>query len=331
MPVSKSDIKFYLTSVEPEIEQTIYSQSLGYYPAYVPSDATASLVYPSTTLGANESVYDQALTLSAVGDIAGSEFVVINNELIDVESISTTTVTAESRSVNGRLNNHQSGDIVYGVSLNNIFNDQFNKDRKQYRCIAVRNNNATDTATGVEVFFKQKSRNATSKIRMAVEMPLSDHLSGTATGGTKVKIVDSSQASIFDDGHFKDANIRFLTGLNAGQSRIISSYTGSSGSFIVIDSLPYAASAGDTYEVDAGPSQRITSGVVKPNTSGSRITSFLIPDSDNPIGINVSGNRDHGSNLETEDVFYIWIERELLKDGSSFGNNNVIITLRYTI
>ena len=331
MPLDKSDIQFYLTSVEPEIQQTIYSQSIGGYSAFVPGSPTLSVVYPSTTISADVDIYDGTITLASLGSFSGTEYISLNSELIKTESISSATVTVDSRYVNERFNAHISGDMAYAVSLKEIFNNQFNKDRKQYRCIAIRNNSSTDSANNVEIFFKHNSRNPSSTMRMAVEMPLNDHLSGTATGGTKTQLVDASQANLFDDNHFLYANLRVLSGSNVNQSRVIYSYTGSTGTFVFNDSLPFEMSSGDTYEIDAGPAQRVISGTIKPDTSSNRVTSFLLPTSEDPIGININGSRDHGSSLQTEDIIYIWLERSLAKDGAVFDNNNVVITLRYTL
>ena len=74
MPIAKSDIQFYLTSVEPDLEQTIPSQSLGGYSAYVPSDATKSVVYPKASLAADSGMFGTTLTLSALGNMTGAEY-----------------------------------------------------------------------------------------------------------------------------------------------------------------------------------------------------------------------------------------------------------------
>lgn len=329
MAISKSDIKFYLTSIEPEIEQTIYSQSLGGYAAYVPSDETKSLVYPSTTLAANSDLYDTSLTLTSYSNLSGANRLFVNNELMSTENISSTAVTVKSRAINEKNNAHLSSDIVYGVSIKDIFNNQFNEDRKQYRCVAVRNNNNSDDADSVEFFIKQNSKNPYSKIRIALEVPLNDSASGTADSGTSTKMIDSSKIDIFDDNNFVDANLRFLTGNNANQSRIVSSFTSDTGTFVFNDALPYDIEAGDTYRIDSGPAQRTSSGIIKPSFSSDRVSSFLFADSDNPIPIDINDKRNHGSSLKPNDIVYIWIERSLSRNSPSFDDNSFVITMRY--
>lgn len=331
MPVAKSDIKFYLTSLEPEIEQTIYSQSIGGHAAYISSDESKSLVYPSTTLGATANIYESSLNLSSLGDLSGAEKVFVNSELIDVQALSSTSVTVNNRNFNDRINTHLSGDIVYGVSLFDIFNNQFNQNRKQYRCIAFRNNNSTESAYNVSVYMKQSSQNPSSVLKIAVEMPSNDYLSSTATGGTSTKLDDSSLVDLYDDSLFTSANLRFTSGNNINQSRIVASYTSSSGTFTFSDAFPYAIGSGDAYEIDAGPSQRVAAGTIKPDTDSDRMTDFKIPNSDNAISINVNGSRTNTTTLMPNDIIYIWLERSLDRRGSAYNNNNCVITLRYTV
>jgi len=69
--ISKTDLKFYLTSLEPAIEQSTYSQSIGGYAGYVYGDATKSLLYPETTLASVISLTDTTMILSDYTNFAG--------------------------------------------------------------------------------------------------------------------------------------------------------------------------------------------------------------------------------------------------------------------
>ena len=50
-------LKLYLTSLEPDMNQTIYSQSIGGY-------ISNSLIYPETTLAASMDLYSTNLSLA---------------------------------------------------------------------------------------------------------------------------------------------------------------------------------------------------------------------------------------------------------------------------
>jgi len=138
------------------------------------------------------------------------------------------------------------------LSLNGFFNQRFNDNLKQYRCIAIKNENATDTALNAAVYIKQNTVNASSLIKIALEMPTNDYRSGTISSGSTISVVDPSLVGVFSDNHFQNAVLRITGGSNVNQSRIISSYDDSTGTFVLQSSLPFGVSSGDSYEVDAG-------------------------------------------------------------------------------
>ena len=330
MAISKSDLKFYMTSVTPEVEQTIYSQSIGGYAATVPSDATASLVYPDTTLSSDVDLYGTALTLGSVSDMAGFQYLNINFEVIKVDAISTTSVTANQRGLNSIRNTHESTtDVVRGMFANSVFNDTFNDDLKQYRCIALKNNSSTETAFGLNLYFRQNSRNSSTKVRMAVEAPLSDYITGTATDGTQTQVTASSFIAAHDDNHFEDALLRITSGANINQSRVVLSFDSATGTFVLDSALPSTVLAGVTFEVEPTPAQRLSSGVIRPAVGSGLVSDFSLATRSEAIGINVGESRDSGEDLLPNDVIYIWLERELGEDGEEFDANTAVITASY--
>jgi hypothetical protein len=332
MAITKSDIKFYLTSVEPENEQTLYAQSIGGHAATVTGDSSASLVYPETTLGSSVGLYGSTLSLADYTDLSGMSYVSMHNEIIKTETIASNSVTISDRTLNGLRNSYVSSDIVRGIPVSNIFDNSVSEDGRQYRCLAVKNISSTETAYNVLVYIKQSSRNVNSDIRIAVEMPQNDVLTGTTTsGGTNTTVRDSTLMSLFSDNHFQNAVLRFTSGSNVNQFRTIISYDGSSGVFVLDSSLPFEASAGQDYRVESGPTQRIKSGIVSPVFGTTRVTSLSVASRTNPISIDVSGIRDHGSDMQPDDIFYIWIERKLIKNSSQFDENSIVITLNYSL
>lgn len=330
MPIAKSDIKFYLTSAEPNIEQTIRAQSIGGYPAIDIDDLTKSLVYPETTLAATEGQYTTQFSLTDASGLSSKSYLSANGEVVSLSSVASNIATV-SRGSNDVYKSHISGDIIRGADATDLFNNNFGREYKQYRCIALRNNGSF-VAHDVEIYIKQTSRNASSRIRVALESPVNDYRSASSTSNAldKITVTDSSSIGAFADNHFKDATMRFTGGSNNNQERTISSFDSSTGKFVLDSSLPFTASSGDTFEIDAGPAQRLASGINEPTSDSGRVTAFQIPDEDNKIRLDASGLRDHGDQLRPSDVAYIWIERTLRKDGMSFTGNSVVLSVAYS-
>jgi len=322
MAVSKSDISFLLTSVEHDLAQTVAAQSLGGFPS-------TSSVYSETTLTSSVGLYDTSIPLADPSNLLGDEFLNINFEIIKTNSITGNTATANERGFGGLANAHATSDVVRGLSVSSLFNDKMDGSFSQYRCVAVRNDHATDIAQSVQVYVKQNSRSNRSKIRIAIENPKNDYLGSAATGGTKIKLVDTSLVSDFEDNHFQGAILRITSGQNSGQSRVISSYDLSDKAFVLDSSLPFTVASGDTYTVDAGPSQRVPSGVVAPVVGTTQVSEFSLATGNDPVDLDFNTTRDNGDDLEPNDVFYIWVKRTLDKDAPQFDANNAIITVNF--
>jgi len=340
MPISKTNLNFYLTSVEPAIAQSNTAQSVG---AYI----STTELYPNTTLSSNLGLYDTALTLAKSTDLNNLSYLGINSEIIKTETISQNAVTATTRGLNNSSFFHASSDIVYGLSIDRLFDQKYNDDLKQYRCIALKNEDASNTAVDTVIYLKQNVVNLSSTIKIAVEAPRSDYLSSTATGGSQMTVIDSSIAGIHDDNHFSGSYLRITSGTNTSQARIVASYDKDSGTFVLESSLPFNVASDDGYEVEPSPAQRIKSGLISPSFDTARVGSlgtpkgivglqnddraniFTATDANGSISININSDRDHGSDLRTNDVIYIWLEKSLAKDSSNFSANSVILTVNY--
>ena len=332
MAISKSDLKLYLTSLEPDVEQTIYSQSIGGYPAIITSDMTKSLVYPETTFAHDDGLNSGSLVLTDYESLYGRTFLDNGGEIIEVEMINSNDVTVVRRGVNSVRRAVSIGDVARGIDVD-LFNGSFNQSFKQYRCFALRNNNVTDSAYDVRVYLKKTSANLESTVKIAVEIPKSDYETGSVTtdGSNKRHVISSSFANVFDDNLFTDASLKFTSGSNINQSRIVSSFDTDTGSFVVDSNFPYTPSVADAFVVFPSPSQRVSTGIICPSYNSSRVSDFLEVTSEDMIDINVNSNRIHGDQFKPCDVVYIWIERSLKKTAVSFDDNNVSIGIRYSV
>lgn len=317
-------LKYYLTSVEPDMSQSIYSQSLGGY-------ISNSLIYPEAILDNTIGVYDESLVVDDYTNIENIDYINIGLENIKVKPINNNNIIVEERGINNLVSSHPNGSIIRGISSNNIFNDIFNNDLKQYRCYAIKN--TIDYLESNQIIFedvnislKQDSINPKSNIKFAIEQPLNDFLNSTATGGTQSSLVDSTLIGAFEDDHFKNSIIRFKTGNNQGQNRKILSFNNLNGEIVFENNLNNSIQSGDEYTIDPSPSQRVSSGLIKPDIENKLVSDFV--STEESISININ-SRDHGANLEPNDIIYIWIERSLDKNSEEFIDNSFVVNVNY--
>ncbi len=331
-------LKLYLTSLEPGLNQTIYSQSLGGY-------VSNSLVYPETTLSVTLGLYDTNLTLNTPvsgswSEWQGIEYINIGNELIKVTPIVNGTITITQRAYNNIYNTHLAGDVVTACSSKELFNDVFNDNYKQYRCIAIKNisTNLTDPSSeqiayDLVVYIKQNSRNINSSIKIALERPTSEYVSGTSTSWSAMQLIDTSLIDIYGDDYFKESYLSIISGDASGQGKIISSFDSSTGTFTFYNSFSstYDFSKNIIYEIAPSPAQRIKTGTISPNIGSSNVTQFFNSNQNTPLTFYEQASVFNINNLSPNDVMYLWIERMVEKGSSEFLNNDFVINIRYKV
>ena len=104
--------KSYLTSLEPNMSQSIYSQSIGGY-------CSNSFVYLETSLATTLGLYDTLITLDTPSDgwaaWLGVEYINIGNEIIRVSPITNGSVSVVTRGYNGIINMHVANDEVRAI------------------------------------------------------------------------------------------------------------------------------------------------------------------------------------------------------------------------
>ena len=331
-------LKLYLTSLEPDLDQTIYSQSIGGY-------VSNSLVYPETTLLSTIGLYDIDLSLAipasgSWSEWQGIEYINIGNELIKIPSFVNGSIVASQRAYNNIYNVHLSGDVVRTVSARELLNDVFNDSYKQYRCIAIKNvsTNSTDpsneqVAYDLEVFIKQNSRNVNSEIQIALEKPSSEYISGVSTSWSTASLVDTSLIENYEDDYFKEAYLKITSGEASGQGKIVASFDRDTGTFTFYNSFSsdYNFTVFPTYEVLPSPAQRIKTGTVSPGVGSDNVTHFFKSDEFATLTFFEQASVFNISNLSPNDVMYVWIERTIEKGNEEFLDNDFVLNLRYKV
>lgn len=317
MAIAKTDIKVYLTSIEPSIAQTIYSQSLGGY-------KSASLLYTETTLLRTIGLYDTNIRLNNYVPVTGSQYLNIGLETIKVEAVASNSVNVVSRGLRTSLSSHVAGSVVRGMA-DEFFNNDMTDDLKQYRCVAIKNNSATEIAYQVRPYIKMDTQNTGSTIKLAVEIPNSDYLTSTASDWDYTSLEDTSLGTTYSDNHFTNALLRITSGPNSGQTRVIASYDQATNKFVFSNAMPNGGGtpATITYTIDPGPAQRISTGTETPIFGSGRVSALEAATASSSLGINVN-------NIGPNDLFYLWIERALTKNADASLENTSIITLFYS-
>lgn len=318
-------IKLYYTSMFPNVEQNNPSQSIGGYCAAIPGDQSSSLVFPESFITKELSIYKNNIEIDNYEKLAGYDYLGINSEVIKVKNIDDNNVYVDKRHLNGILNFHKENDQVRGLKLNQIFNDVFNDNYKQYRCIAIKNISEEETAFNVSIRLKNSYG---AGIKIALEYPKSEFRSGTVGSGTNNVFFDSSVPAL-PENYFKDALVTFKSGENSGQSRIINEYDPEFKSFSLDENLSHSLQQGDLYFIDCGPAQRIYSGISEPVVGNDNVSNFVNPSSSNPIFIDFNSRRRHGGDLRPKDVVFLWLERTLEKASRGRYESGITVSVDY--
>jgi hypothetical protein len=329
-PISK-DLRFYLTSVEPISEQKNLAQSIGGF-------VSSTQVCRGFMLYESVSIYDKTIVVDenalstdySVVDLQKNKFLQIDDEIVRVDKWSGLSAYLSDRNVyDTPLRMHSKGTVIRELIKNSFFDYNLGPNRKQYRCVAIKNINTENTAKDLRVYFNTNSRNNLSTIKIAIETPKSDYYSGAASTSGITSFAVYDLINTFEDDHYAQSAIVFTSGSNLNQTRIIKSYIKSSGTIILDQKLPYNISAGDSFYIDTAPATRNKSSVKAP--VGENISQFYNPiDFDNSIPINVMGNRVSGNDLKPNEAIYVWLERSIASINDEYENNRFSLSLSYS-
>lgn len=318
-----SNLNVYMTSLEPNMSQTICSQSIGGY-------CSTSLLYPSTTLSQDVGLYDTTFYMNPPttwSDWSGATYLSINNELMEVIALTSRRVRVNTRGTNGIINFHLTGDKVRPVSKKQLFNDSFNSDRKQYRCVAVKND-GVDLAEDISVFIKQNSRSDGCNIKIAIEKPKNKYIIRTSTSRTTISLTDSTLIWKYPDNYFAEAFLK-PSGEMGG---IVRSFDSDTGTFVFYDSFSSDVT-NKQYTIYPAPSQRLKTGTASP-VQNSLMTSFSSATEEHPLYLSLMSTNPSSStidDLSRENLFYIWIERSIEKGSLPTDNDDFVINVKYII
>ena len=304
--------------------------SLGFY--YTSSDFEA---YDGQSLGGyvSNSLYEKYNITSNV-DLLNQSFVPnsnfsyygFNGEIVKKNNNVFLRGQLGTRPKSSRPKIGDGNDYVLGLSKNILFNNSYNNENKQYRCI-VCHNYTNNIYRNLRFYIKNNTE--VSFFRIALEMPKNEILSGIADSGSSLFLTDNSLIGLFDS-EYDSCILEFLSGLNVGLKRKIASFDKTTGSFTFINSLPYNVSVGDSYIIKSIPSTVIKSSFNAP--SGDFISDFsLAEDISSSIFIDFKESRVNGNDLHPNESIYIWIEKNFIKNKEEKIDNNFTIAAAYNV
>jgi len=198
------------------------------------------------------------------------------------------------------------------------------------------NNGTPNSTTQYVLTSKKASPNPNDNISFAVERHIYSNLStgGLSTGGGTTYVTDSGlvSAGFIDSSDFLGSYLLLLTGGGVdGIPRKITGYDETVGKITVGDSFTNEGPvAGDLYAVVRGPTQFQVSGEgVAPTFGAGNISNLSqVTSVDEALSINVNGA---GEDLIHDDVFFVWIKRDITPNSDSFQNDNIIPNISFEI
>ena len=234
MSINSSDLKMYLTGLafdgsnsDGGSEQNDPNLSLG-------GLRSSTEVNPSTVLSADINETDTLIEVNDLSQMQSASninpaFAIINEEIISYTAKSSNTGSGQLLNVvrarfNRIASSHSTNDVISNVSSQNLFDhvkatENQNGDT-EYRCVAIRNTNSSETAYNVKVHL--------SPIKWE----------NNATSSTSNTLIDSSITNKFSDDFFNNGTLTILsgTGLSSTPSNniyTISDYDDSLGEFTI--------------------------------------------------------------------------------------------------
>jgi len=198
------------------------------------------------------------------------------------------------------------------------------------------NNGVPNTSTTFVAKARKASPNPNTTMSFAIERHFYSKLdgSGVATGGGSTYMIDSTLPG---NGwtsplHFVGAYIIMLTGDGVdGIPKRISGYNSTTGRIDISGNFVNAGVAsGDLYAIVRGPTENLVSGEgVAPPIGVGNLSSFTEAYSvDEALSIDVN---DIGEDLVHDELFFIWLKREVTANTSSYYNDNVIPSIYFEI
>ena len=318
----------YTTST-PATDQTSPVSSIGKYIA--PND-----VFPSADIASSISSTQTTVpisgTLPTVTGLAsvGPEIFKYNTiDSINNQLAGVTRGIAPLASFPAGFDSFKIAEKVYYLNdLNLLFDTRPSSGLVQYRCVAISNTDTGDdfNIQNAVIGIAQDST-ANVQLRIGVEFPKFDARFGGATDGDQNTSTDLLVAAIEEaDGFFDGAVVKFLDPVDYA---IVDSYvfdtSSSTGEFSLDrDVTGPDLDSGRGFVILPAPAQQLANDASAPTSNSGRFTGF----EEDVEGIDIS-LVEHGSTMQENDLFYVWIRRTLTKNVEKTNDTGAVLIFRY--
>ena len=318
-------LTFNYTNTTPNAIQSTPENSIG---GYISSNS----IYTSTT---SPGRINKSTTTIPVVSLPSSTtgLAQVNIETVEYTGIDTTN----SQLINvdrGKVPNANPDGFPHGITpysptiryldVNGLFNPNFDRELIQYRCIGIKNSSSIEVENVSVILIEDNTSDVDTDI--GIEVPFHDYRTGSITTATSNLIfIDSSLAGLYVDNYFADSALTITSGAAAGNTSVISSYDGLTGTF-VLSTSPGTLAIGNDYEILPAPSQSVQNHLTAPSLNG-YFFGFIGGGGSPSIGY--QDVRENGAVFRQNDVFYLWIKRILPKNATSKSNTSSVILFRY--
>lgn len=197
----------------------------------------------------------------------------------------------------------------------------------QYRCVAIMNSDSADDFNIKNAYIGvAQNLDAKSQLLIGVEVPRWDAISGTAVDGSNNTGDALLVTTVLQgDGYYDGALIK-ITDLSGNVSYTVAdSYVsdGVNGEFIISPSVTGLV-AGWSFVIMPAPAQQIANDATAPSEISGRFSGF----SEDVSGISVE-LLDHGTTMQENDLFYVWIKRTLTANTESESDTGAVLIFRF--
>jgi hypothetical protein len=311
----KLSIDFRYTSITESAAQNTPENSLGGY-------TSTNNIYDSASLTDNLNETSTLVPVSSL-PVLSTGLSVIDTEIVKYSSVDSSNYNLVNVS-RGMVPNiqfkgfpHVKNEPVNYLTVANLFNPKFDTNYCQYRCLAIKNK--TNMSVNGVKFIVINDNFSNTTIDAGIESPKHNYLTGIITDVSSGLMFSSSYFSgTYSDNYFSESLIRITSGTSSGNYAIISSYDDATGTFIVNEDLGTIL-AGNTFEIEASPSQTVINQFTKPLLNNGRFAGF----------ISEGGSNEFNNIFSQNEIIYLWIKRTIKKNVRSGNDTAALILFQY--
>lgn len=312
------------TTSDPAANQTVPANSIGKYIAlnnvFPSGDIAESINSIQTTVPIKTT--DGLPTSVGLGSVGPEIFRYSAIDSINHRLASVVRGVAPLASFPAGFDSFRNPEKVYYLDdLNLLFDTRPASGLTQYRCVAIVNSDSGDDFSIKEaVIGIAQDATANVQLRIGVELPRFDSRTGSAkSGSASLLLVDTDFSD--PDGFFDGAVIKFLSPVDFA---IVDSYALSGGQFILDRTISPTLASGRNFVIFPAPAQQLANDATAPTTNSGRFTGF----EENAEGLEIT-LLEHGSTMQENDLFYVWIRRTLLPNVEETNDTGAVLVFRY--